>query len=360
MNIKLNNINKFYSNKVHAVKDVSFEIKSNEFVVLLGPSGCGKSTLLRMIAGLEEISSGELYFGDKQINGVPPKARNVGMVFQNYALYPHMTVYENLAFPMKVKKFNKSVINNKVLSILKMVDLEKYSNRKPKELSGGQRQRVALGRAIAGEPNLYLYDEPLSNLDADLRVKMRHEIKILHNRMKKASIYVTHDQTEALTMADKIVILKEGIIQQIGTNKEIYNNPQNLFVAQFIGQPKINVFEGEINNSFFLEKKGLFSIKLTHKVPNTKATLGIRPHNIKIQEDNQVNYNKDELIDFDASAIFKEFLGQKTVWNLQTKLGHKFFVEQDLSPVDSYSDSIRISFSVQNSFIFDNQGNRLY
>ena len=238
--IALININKVYEGGVHAVYDFNLEIKEGEFVVFVGPSGCGKSTTLRMIAGIEEISSGELYINGYYSNDVTAKDRNIAMVFQNYSLYPNMTVYDNMAFSLKVRKVPKDEIHRRVNEAAQILGIENLLNRKPKALSGGQRQRVALGRAIVRDANVFLMDEPLSNLDAKLRVQMRSEIIRLHNKLKTTTIYVTHDQTEAMTMADRIVVMKDGYIQQIGTPIEIYRHPVNKFVASFIGSPAMN------------------------------------------------------------------------------------------------------------------------
>ena len=232
--ISLKNICKKYSNGFEAVKNFNMEIKDKEFIIFVGPSGCGKSTTLRMIAGLEDISDGELYIGDTLVNDVEPKDRDIAMVFQNYALYPHMTVYENMAFALKMRKMPKDEIDKKVREAAEILDLEKLLERKPKQLSGGQRQRVAMGRAIVRNPKVFLMDEPLSNLDAKLRVQMRTEIAKLHQRLETTIIYVTHDQTEAMTLGTRIVVLKDGIIQQIDSPANLYNKPKNLFVAGFI------------------------------------------------------------------------------------------------------------------------------
>ena len=246
--ISLQHINKIYDNHVQAVFDFNLDIKKNEFIVFVGPSGCGKSTTLRMIAGLEEITSGDLYINGVYANNLLPKERFLSMVFQSYALYPHMSVYDNLSFGLKIKKESKEVIDKKVHEVAKLLEIEDYLNRKPKELSGGQCQRVALGRAIMRDVPLYLMDEPLSNLDAKLRVQMRGEIVKLHNAINATTIYVTHDQTEAMTMADRIVIMNKGYIQQIGTPEEIYNHPANSFVASFIGSPAMNITEVNVNS----------------------------------------------------------------------------------------------------------------
>ena len=244
-NVILKNVKKTYDNNKTVINNVNLEIKDKEFVVLVGASGCGKSTLLRMIAGLEDISDGEIYIGDKKVNNIPPKDRDIAFVFQSYALYPHMTVKENIAFGLKMRKIDKTTIEKKVQEAAEILDLGEYLDRKPKQLSGGQRQRVALGRAIVRNPKVFLMDEPLSNLDAKLRVQMRSEIKKLHEKLQTTFIYVTHDQTEALTMGDRIVVLNNGDIQQVDTPDEIYNNPKNTFVAGFVGSPQMNFIDGK-------------------------------------------------------------------------------------------------------------------
>lgn len=248
--ITFKHVKKVYSNGNVVVPDLNLEIRDKEFVVLVGPSGCGKSTTLRMIAGLEEVSEGELYIGDRLVNNVPPKDRDIAMVFQSYALYPHMTVYKNMAFALELRKTPKEEIDRKVHEAAKILGLEGYLNRKPKELSGGQRQRVALGRAMVRKPSVFLLDEPLSNLDAKLRTEMRSQIAALHKRLQTTFVYVTHDQTEAMTMGDRIVVMKDGIIQQVDTPQTLYNYPCNKFVAGFIGSPQMNFLDAVV------EKKG--------------------------------------------------------------------------------------------------------
>ncbi|MDR2210043.1 MAG: sn-glycerol-3-phosphate ABC transporter ATP-binding protein UgpC [Spirochaetaceae bacterium] len=238
--VELRNISKIYEGGIKAVDDVNITVEDKEFVVFVGPSGCGKSTTLRMVAGLEDITEGSLYIDDEKMNDVPPKDRNIAMVFQNYALYPHMSVYENMAFGLKIKRVPKADIDKRVHEVAKILDIEKFLDRKPRALSGGQRQRVAVGRAIVRNPKVFLFDEPLSNLDAKLRVQMRAELSDLHLRLNATMIYVTHDQVEAMTMADKIVVMKDGRVQQIGSPLHLYNHPANKFVAGFIGSPPMN------------------------------------------------------------------------------------------------------------------------
>lgn len=294
----LKDITKTYDGKHLAVKESNIEIKDKEFLVLVGPSGCGKSTLLRMIAGLEEITSGEIYINGKLVNNVPPKDRDIAMVFQNYALYPHMTVFENIAFGLKIRKYGKDEIKVRVEEAAVILDLQDYLERKPKQLSGGQRQRVAVGRAIVRKPKVFLFDEPLSNLDAKLRVQMRTEISRLHERLDATMIYVTHDQTEAMTMGDRIVILKDGTVQQIDKPLNLYNHPLNKFVASFIGSPSMNFINGRIeltNASTFISLGGSINIDLKHlnqsklaNIKNEQVVIGIRPEDISIV-DQQAN-----------------------------------------------------------------------
>ncbi len=256
----IKNLSKSYSPTALAVKGVSLEVKDKEFVVLVGPSGCGKSTTLRMIAGLEECSGGEIWIGNQIVNDVPAKNRDIAMVFQNYALYPHMTVYENLAFGLKLRQYPKKEIERRVQEAAEILGLGNLLKRKPKELSGGERQRVAVGRAIVRKPKVFLFDEPLSNLDAKLRVQMRMELQKLHNRLQSTMIYVTHDQVEALTLGDRIVVMKDGIILQVSDPVNLYENPSNKFVAGFIGSPPMNFLNGKImaqNGDYFFQDRGI-------------------------------------------------------------------------------------------------------
>ena len=290
--LELNNINKVYPNGVQAVFDFNLKIADKEFIVFVGPSGCGKSTTLRMIAGLEEISSGELYIDGELMNDVAPKDRNIAMVFQSYALYPHMTVYDNMAFGLQLRRVPKEEINRKVVEAAEILGLTQYLSRKPKALSGGQRQRVALGRAIVRSPKVFLMDEPLSNLDAKLRVQMRSEIAKIHEKVGATTIYVTHDQTEAMTMATRIVVMKDGYIQQIGSPKEVYNYPANIFVGGFIGSPAMNFLKGQYADGKFIitnEEGVTTEIELTAELRKVvkdyegkEVVLGIRPEDIHV------------------------------------------------------------------------------
>ena len=291
--VKLQGVRKEYEGGVVAVKDVDIDIADKEFVVLVGPSGCGKSTTLRMIAGLEDISAGTISIDGKVVNDVAPKDRDIAMVFQNYALYPHMSVYDNMAFGLKLRKYPKAEIDSRVRDAAQILGIEAYLDRKPKALSGGQRQRVAVGRAIVRKPKVFLFDEPLSNLDAKLRVQMRTEISKLHRRLEATMVYVTHDQTEAMTMGDKIVVMKDGLIQQTNSPLNLYHTPINKFVAGFIGSPAMNFMDGTIS-----EKKGLVFVehgtKNSMKLPNDRVKklrpfvgkevwLGIRPEHVTEQ-----------------------------------------------------------------------------
>lgn len=319
-NLSLKNIYKVYPGNVTAVSDFNLEIEDKEFVIFVGPSGCGKSTTLRMIAGLEEISSGELYIDNILVNDMAPKDRDIAMVFQNYALYPHMTVYDNMAFGLKLRKVSKDEIDKKVKEAAKILDIEHLLNRKPKALSGGQRQRVALGRAIVREPKVFLMDEPLSNLDAKLRVQMRTEISKLHKKLQTTFIYVTHDQTEAMTMGTRIVVMKDGLIQQVDSPQEIYRNPANMFVAGFIGSPQMNFIHGKLEEKdgrvYFLvgedrillpEDKG--EIAKEKGYLGKDVVLGIRPENISDKEED-INKFKDSLLEADVEVT--ELMGAET------------------------------------------------
>ena len=316
----LKGIKKIYDGGVTAVHDVNIEIKDKEFIVLVGPSGCGKSTTLRMVAGLEEISEGELYIGGKLMNNVPPKDRDIAMVFQSYALYPHMSVRQNMGFALKLKKVPKDEIKRKVEEVAEILDITQYLDRKPKALSGGQRQRVAIGRAMVRNPNVFLMDEPLSNLDAKLRNQMRAEIIMLRQRIDTTFMYVTHDQTEALTLGDRIVIMKDGYVNQIGTPQEVFDKPVNLFVAGFIGMPVMNFFAGckllLENGKYYAEIRGA-KFELTefqqkalkqNGVKPCDVVCGIRPQHITVGEG-----------ELSAKVEVSEMLG--TEYNLHAKSG---------------------------------------
>ncbi len=322
VSVTLKNITKKFG-KVTAVNNVSLEIKKGEFIVLLGPSGCGKTTLLRCISGLEKVTEGKIFFNEKEVTHLPPKDRNISMVFQNYAVWPHLKVYDNIAFPLKIKKVPQEKIEEKVKWAASILGIEELLGRFPHELSGGQRQRVAVARAIVMEPDVLLMDEPLSNLDALLRVKMRSEIKKLQESIKVTTIYVTHDQVEAMTMGDRIAVFKFGKLLQLGTSDEIYHHPVNLFVAGFIGSPQMNFIEVTITQKdgrFFAENKD-FSIPIREeykdKLSQGKTYIfGIRPEHIYLKEENEVPTHK-----YKGSIYFIEALRSDTVLHIDTSFG---------------------------------------
>lgn len=318
-NLSLQHIYKIYPGDVTAVKDFNLEIEDKEFVVFVGPSGCGKSTTLRMIAGLEDISKGELYIGDKLVNDVEPKERDIAMVFQNYALYPHMTVFDNMAFALKLRKVPKAEIEQKVTEAARILDIEHLLKRKPKALSGGQRQRVALGRAIVRHPKVFLMDEPLSNLDAKLRVQMRTEITKLYRKLQTTFIYVTHDQVEAMTMATKIVLMNDGKIQQVGKPYEFYDKPQNMFVARFIGSPTINMIKGKIDGKKFVSEDGLISITPSDEDLKSLASYNGKDVYLGIRSERFVGDAKNDT--FEATIDVIEVLGKEKTLYVKLKSG---------------------------------------
>src|SRR3989339_802341 len=356
----LKNVGKVYEGKNRAVQSVNLEINDKEFVVLVGPSGCGKSTTLRMVAGLEEITEGEIYIDGKLVNDVPPKYRDIAMVFQNYALYPHMTVFENMAFGLKLRKFPKDKINERVNEAAKILSIEPLLNRKPKQLSGGQRQRVAVGRAIVRKPKVFLFDEPLSNLDAKLRGSTRTEIIKLHNRLQATMIYVTHDQVEAMTMGDRIVVMKDGFVQQIGDPVTIYDHPKNKFVAGFIGTPPMNFLNGKIEkkngNVYFGE--GSFTLKLDKSMNDKMSSydgkeiiLGVRPEYI---EEKRISKLADPEWKISAMVDVIEPIGSSAYVYLTT--GQSSFV----ASLDSHeqlkiSEKGEIVFNMEKVHFFDRQ-----
>lgn len=358
--IVVKDLNKFYDNGVHAVKDANFEAEDKEFVVLVGPSGCGKSTVLRMIAGLEEISSGNIWIGDTLVNNVPPKDRDIAMVFQNYALYPHMTVFDNMAFALKLRREDKKIIREKVHHSAELLGIEDLLKRKPAQLSGGQRQRVALGRAIVRNPKVFLFDEPLSNLDAKLRVAMRSEIVKLQRKLENTMIYVTHDQVEAMTMADRIVVMKDGWIQQIDTPLNIYNKPINVFVAGFIGSPAINMLRGDV-----VEKDGELSFDCGDFVApifpehrealkaqmGKEVIMGIRPEDI-------YDARYDSMADFpqkvETNCELVEPLGSEYHVVLSTK-SHEFTARFDPKELPQIDKPLTVSFNMAKAHFFDGE-----
>ena len=351
--IKINKVNKYFGN-VHVIKDVSLDIKSRSFTVLVGPSGCGKSTILRMIAGLEEINSGTISIDDQVVNDLPPKERNIAMVFQSYALYPHMTVFDNMAFGLKLEKKPKDEINQRVLEAARILQIEDYLNRKPKQLSGGQRQRVAIGRAITRKPKVFLFDEPLSNLDAALRVQMRVELAKLHDQLKATMIYVTHDQTEAMTLAKDIVVLDKGIISQKGSPMDLYNYPTNSFVGGFIGSPKMNFIQSKIlsKNAKGVEVEILGSGKINiPKISETSSVgdqvqIGIRPEHLIINEQSDANW--------ESKVFVVEKLGSGTFLYLE-KEGEPLVVQTDGDTNIKVGDTVKIGFDASRCHLFDKE-----
>ena len=349
--ININTINKYYGD-VHVIKDISLDIKSQSFTVLVGPSGCGKSTMLRMIAGLEDINSGTISIDGEVVNDLPPKQRNIAMVFQSYALYPHMTVFDNMAFGLKLEKRSKDEINERVQEAARILQIEEYLQRKPKQLSGGQRQRVAIGRAITRKPKVFLFDEPLSNLDAALRVQMRVELAKLHDQLNATMIYVTHDQTEAMTLADDIVVLDEGIVSQKGSPMELYSNPSNLFVGGFIGSPKMNFVDSKIlsstNDSTEIDIFGTSKItipKTSSKSSNgDSVTLGIRPEHLLVNQDGDASW--------ESKVFVVEKLGSGTFLYLE-KDGEPLVVETEGDSNIKVGDTVKVGFTASRCQLFD-------
>ena len=327
--VSVKNVSKIYPGDVTAVKDVSLEIADREFVVLVGPSGCGKSTALRMIAGLEEISKGDIYIGDKRVNDVAPKDRDIAMVFQNYALYPHMSVYDNLAFGLKLRRFPKTEIKKRVVDAAGILGIESLLDRRPKALSGGQRQRVAVGRAIVRQPKVFLFDEPLSNLDARMRVQMRTEITKLHQRLQATMIYVAHDQIEAMTMGHRIVVMNEGVVQQTDATLALYNEPVNLFVAGFLGSPPMNFISGRLKQDkdkirFCEIEGGTIEVAFpaadrpaAHEFVGRAVILGIRPEDLEVATFTRKE-GKASGVGFPAIVDIVEPMGAETNLHLQT------------------------------------------
>ena len=362
--LSLRNIDKIYHNGVQAVYDFNLDIADKEFIVFVVPSGCGKSTTLRMIAGLEEISSGELYINDKLMNEVNPKDRNIAMVFQNYALYPHMSVFDNMAFGLQIQKKDKKEIEEKVKKAAEMLELLPYLDRKPAALSGGQRQRVALGRAIVRQADIFLMDEPLSNLDAKLRSQMRTEISRIHDSLNTTTIYVTHDQTEAMSMASRIVVMKDGYIQQIGSPEEIYDYPENVFVANFIGSPPMNFFKGEIDQGKLIV--GNDSIDLSEKNKDALKTfkdkdliIGIRPEAFSLNDlDGRENYIKAQIVNIemlgDETIIYAE--DKKSSVTIEEDGDNKIAVKVSGKSKDrNVGDSIKLFVNFDDIHLFDSK-----
>ena len=360
--LSLKNVCKKYPNGFEAVKDFNLEVQDKEFIIFVGPSGCGKSTTLRMIAGLEEISSGDLIIDGRRVNDVEPKDRDIAMVFQNYALYPHMTVFDNMAFGLKLRKVPKDEIKAKVEEAARILDLEKLLDRKPKALSGGQRQRVAMGRAIVRNPKVFLMDEPLSNLDAKLRVQMRSEIASLHNRLGATIIYVTHDQTEAMTLGTRIVVLKDGVIMQVDSPQKLYNEPNHLFVAGFIGSPQMNFVDADVvvNGSSVSLKFGDYSVVLpedkSKKIidggyAGKKVVFGIRPEDIS-DDPEMIQKNGDCVIESDVTGY--ELLGAEVLL-YYTVAGTNMTARVDSDTPARYGDHIKLAFDPHKIHVFDKE-----
>ena len=360
--LSLQHINKTYPNGFQAVKDFNLEIEDKEFIIFVGPSGCGKSTTLRMIAGLEEISGGTLKIGDKVMNDVEPKDRDIAMVFQNYALYPHMTVYDNMAFGLKLRKVPKDQIDKAVREAARILDLEKLLDRKPKALSGGQRQRVAMGRAIVRNPKVFLMDEPLSNLDAKLRVQMRIEISKIHQRLGATIIYVTHDQTEAMTLGTRIVVMKDGVVQQVDTPQHLYEQPGNLFVAGFMGSPQMNFLDAQITEkgNDLVAKIGEYDIV----IPAAKAkvlkdggyvgktvVLGIRPEDI---HDSQMFIEASPSVPMTSTVKVYELLGAEVFLYFDVN-GTQVTARVDPRTNSKTGDTIKFAFDMEKSHFFDKE-----
>jgi multiple sugar transport system ATP-binding protein len=354
-NVSIKQINKMYDD-FHAVKDVNLEIKDKEFLVLVGPSGCGKTTTLRMVAGLESITSGQILIGNTVVNELPPMDRDIAMVFQNYALYPHMSVFDNMAFGLKMRKFEKSEIKDRVKNAAEILGIEQLLHRKPRQLSGGQRQRVALGRAIVRHPQVFLFDEPLSNLDAKLRVQMRVELKKLHQRLGTTAVYVTHDQVEAMTLGDRVVVMKDGWVQQVGEPLELYNNPANRFVAGFIGSPAMN-FTGvtlEDSNGRLTAKNSGLEIEVPEPYVSRlkphvgkKLTLGVRPENLHVASDSD-----PKGLTFNSKVEVIEQLGSEIL--LDVRVGQDSMVAAvDPTTRTKMQDMLRLAVNPHRLHFFD-------
>jgi len=353
--VTFENVNKSFG-EVHVVKDLTLAIADKEFLVLVGPSGCGKSTTLRMLAGLEDITSGNVSIGGRVINDVPPKDRNIAMVFQNYALYPHMTVFDNMAFGLKLRKMERSEIETRVRVAAEILGIDKLLKRRPRELSGGQRQRVAVGRAIVRRPDVFLFDEPLSNLDAKFRVQMRAELSRLHQRLQTTIVYVTHDQVEAMTMGTRIAIMNEGRLMQVGAPMDVYNRPRNRFVASFIGSPSMNFFEGELSNGVF--KCDAFTLKPPAEraagLPSSasrKVILGIRPEDI---HDAAFASDVAAAMRLAASVDVVEPLGSQTILNLSAA-GKNFTATVDPRTTAATGKNIDLTFDCGKIHFFDSE-----
>ncbi len=364
--VKLNNIWKIYDNGYEAVKNFNLEIENGELLVLVGPSGCGKSTTLRMVAGLEEHSKGDIIIGKKNVNNVAPKDRDIAMVFQNYALYPHMTVYKNMSFGLKLRKFSQAEIDKRVTNASKILGLDELLDRKPSQLSGGQRQRVAMGRAIVREPEAFLFDEPLSNLDAKMRVEMRKEILMLHERIDTTMIYVTHDQIEAMTLGDRICVMNVGVIEQVGEPRIVFDYPASLFVARFIGTPPMNLLEGKLVKNG--RELGFRSTDFECKLPehmqsllqdqktDIDVVLGIRPKSLTIKDAMDANKSYDGFIS--GKPGISEMLGEEILTHVKCG-AHDFIASVEPKYEEALeSDSVEFAINMELAHIFDKDSGR--
>jgi len=346
--LELNNVTKIYPNGTKAINETSLNIEHGEFIVFVGPSGCGKSTLLRMIAGLEDITEGEINLDNKTINKLDPSDRDVAMVFQNYALYPHMNVYKNIAYGLKNRGQSKESIDKKVNEVAELLEIKEYLLRKPAQLSGGQRQRVAMGRAIARNPKVFLFDEPLSNLDAKLRGQVRIQIKKLQQDMNVTSIFVTHDQVEAMTLGDRLAVINEGVIEQLGTPIDIYERPESIFVGEFIGSPQMNFVHGTVNNNTF-ESKG-FKINIDKKIDTTDAVLGFRAEHLQLKTDGEISLTIDII----------EKLGADSIIYGKDKNGVTICYRENGNTKLNIGDNINLSINVDSIHLFNkNTGKRI-
>jgi ABC-type sugar transport system ATPase subunit len=361
--IILKNVSKSFQD-VGIIKNVSLVMEDGECTVLVGPSGCGKSTILRLICGLEDADAGEIFIGDRYVNDIPPASRGIAMVFQSYALYPHMTVFENMAFALQVRKLRKEEIEERVLNIANILRIAHLLRRKPKELSGGQRQRVAIGRAIVRNPYAFLFDEPLSNLDTALRSQMRYELAKLKVQLKTTMVYVTHDQAEAMTLADKIIVMRDGAVEQVGSPIDLYNSPVNMFVAKFIGSSEMNIFEVS-----FLEKSGKLSVfqlstgekvSILHRgysdfAKGAKYCLGIRPEDIEILSKEALFFGNK----LEGSIFLSENLGGEGMIHLSLKDGNQITVKSKKPVVEFGHRDVKLGFHIERSYLFDAEGKTL-
>lgn len=363
--VRLENITKIYDNDIVAVKEASFVIPDRTFTVLVGPSGCGKSTILRMIAGLEEVTEGTIHIENRQVNDIPPKDRDIAMVFQNYALYPHMTVHKNMAFGLKLRKYPKTEIDKRVKEAADILSISHLLARKPKQLSGGERQRVAVGRAIVRHPKVFLFDEPLSNLDAKLRVQMRMELSKLHDRLEATMVYVTHDQVEAMTMGDQIVVLNEGEIQQLADPATLYHKPANQFVAGFIGMPPMNFIDAQVLNSNGAIKLCFETFELNpsdsmksvlNNFSKSAIKLGIRPENILVHDTSSDENSTNQV---STTVELVEPLGNSALFYLSTG-SNNFIAQADITTFPNRNAPLNVTFDMQKAHLFDTEtGNSL-